>query len=108
MGGGGSKTINVEELFHQVQEGDKAALEKVWSHLNKDKDATLEGAEFTRCKDLVSTEIMNHIDDLPVETLRKLAKLAVPAFAQKALDPDGDGKITKDEFEARLSEALSG
>ena len=88
--------------------GDMTAVGACWSYFDADQSGSVEGAEFTKCQAQVTAELLEHIDDLPPDVLKKLAKAAISGFVNKTLDPNTSGKITKDEFEGRLHAALTG
>ena len=106
MGHGHSKRVDVHALMHQVREGDKAAVEGTWRYLDKDGSGALEGDEVAKCLGLCTEEMIGHWDELEQEKKDALAKQMVPLFVKGALDPDNDGKITKEEFIQRIMATL--
>lgn len=103
MGGGESKVL--QETLEKLSTGDEAAIEPAWELLNKDKNDVLDGEEHTKCIDSVSKEILDNWPTLDRELKNKILKKMVFGYVQNTLDPDGDGKISAEEFKAAAMEA---
>mmetsp|Transcript_29203 Transcript_29203/g.77155 ORF Transcript_29203/g.77155 Transcript_29203/m.77155 type:complete len:108 (-) Transcript_29203:62-385(-) len=106
MGHGHSRKVDVHALMHRVRDGDQAAVEATWNYLDKDGSGALEGDEVSKCLLLCTGELLNNWDELDQAKKDALARQMVPLFVKGALDPNNDGKITKEEFLSRVMVTL--
>ena len=102
----GKPPVHFPELIARIKKGDQTAAEEAWNALDRNHDGVLTGHEQQKCLDICTAEILAHLDTMDPHRKDILAKGMVPAFMKKSLDPNNDGKITKDEYVHRVTEAL--
>merc|ERR1712012_1222228 len=103
---GGKPPVHFPELIARIKKGDQTAAEEAWNALDRNHDGVLTGHEQQKCLDICTSEILAHLDTMDPHRKDILAKGMVPAFMKKSLDPNNDGKIAKDEYVHRVTEAL--
>mmetsp|Transcript_42194 Transcript_42194/g.111533 ORF Transcript_42194/g.111533 Transcript_42194/m.111533 type:complete len:113 (-) Transcript_42194:83-421(-) len=102
----GKPPVNFPDLLERIKKGDQAAAEEAWEALDRNGDGTLTGNEQKKCLDMCTQEILATLDKMDPDRKDILARGMVPAFMKKSLDPNNDGRITKEEYVERVIAAL--
>uniref|UniRef100_A0A7S2V5D9 EF-hand domain-containing protein n=1 Tax=Fibrocapsa japonica TaxID=94617 RepID=A0A7S2V5D9_9STRA len=98
---------SVDELMDKIDNGDVEAIGELWGRLDRDGAGTLEGEEAQRCMTEIIEQLMEGWDSMEPERKDRLGKVMIPFFVKCRIDPNGDGVITKEEFERRIAGILN-
>mmetsp|Transcript_76258 Transcript_76258/g.150830 ORF Transcript_76258/g.150830 Transcript_76258/m.150830 type:complete len:106 (+) Transcript_76258:77-394(+) len=99
---GSSNSSELRETMEKVSAGDDNAVDKAWALLDKDKSGFLEGAEHQKCLASCSDQILENWSTLDPAIKKHMLQAMVPGYVKHVLDPEDEGKITKDAFFSKV------
>merc|ERR1712166_1668402 len=80
--------------IEKIDGGDTSAIPELWAAAGGDPSTIVSA---------VSDEMKSSIDDMTdIDKIKRLAKTMVKAHVKKKLDPNGDGRITEEEFGTKI------